>query len=293
MHMLSLWKRFVASCLDKLTILFIFVIVMLFVQYTPFTAAGKLGIYVAELSMAPSNYEYLDLSGHSSFNTDSGVSEYYQLRERIENAQIGEQSAKEVDLTITIWFVIINFIYFLTGELFMGASFFKHLFGGLLVNKEGEKLSKFSILVRNFLFFIILCLVVFLRFLLNTSYIFIVVIFFILFDFMVFTRKQNLLDVIIGSYLVSQKKVDRTISEKDALLENVKRYIDEEGETLNAEQREYYNDFNYSTKSKEDFASLKSNSPIYFTKDIEPSRNEERSICSVSGRDQIPVKLSR
>ena len=114
----------------------------------------------------------------------------------------------------------------------MGASLFKHLFGGVLVNKEGEKSSKYSILVRNFLFFIILCLVVFLRFLLNTSYIFIVVIFFILFDFMVFTRKRNLLDVITGSYLVSQKKVDRTISEKDALLENVKRYIDEEGETL-------------------------------------------------------------
>ena len=278
MHMLSLWKRFVASCLDKLTILFIFVIVMLFVQYTPFTAAGKLGIYVAELSMVPSNYEYLDLSGQSTFNTDSGVSEYYQLRERIDNAQIGEQSAKEVDLTITIWFIIINFLYFLTCELFMGASLFKHLFGGVLVNKEGEKLSKYSILVRNFLFFIILCLVVLLRFLLNTSYVFIVVIFFILFDFMVFTRKRNLLDVITGSYLVSQKNVDQTIPEKEALIENVKRYTDEDGETLEAEQREYYNAFNYNTESKENFASLKSSSPIYYTKDIEPSRNEERSI---------------
>ena len=136
--MMLLWKRFVASVLDKIAILIIFVLVMLFIQYTPYTASGHMGRYIGMMSIPPSHYDNIDKVPKERESKTIEISEYYQKQEAYNLSKEGKQTCLVLDLTITIWFIIINVLYYLLSELIVGASFFKALLGGKLYDYDGE-----------------------------------------------------------------------------------------------------------------------------------------------------------
>ena len=215
-----LWKRFVASVLDKIAILIIFVLVMLFIQYTPYTASGHMGRYIGMMSIPPSHYDNIDKVPKERESKTIEISEYYQKQEAYNLSKEGKQTCLVLDLTITIWFIIINVLYYLLSELIVGASFFKALLGGKLYDYDGNKLGASQIIQRNFLFGFILGLSVLLRFILNINYIITLIMFFILYDIYIFKSKQNILDKLTRCYLLGKPyslNKDNTIKETNLL----------------------------------------------------------------------------
>lgn len=204
---LSLWKRFIASILDKVCIFFLWVMLLNFVVYTPYTASGKLGTYSCLITIPPSNYEYIDIGAKNRQRhpeNNYGVSEGYRSLQELDLANMKPEKAKDTDIKITIWFILTNFIYYLLGEILCGASFFKRIFGGTLAGADGSEVKKSRLLVRNIALGIILTLCVLLHFLLNISYLLIVITFFIIFELPLFRTRQNCLDKVFGNYLVKR-----------------------------------------------------------------------------------------
>lgn len=198
---MPLWKRFVASTLDKIAILIFFALAMFFIQYTPYTAAGRIGRFVGMMSIPPSHYENIDMVSIDRGSATKNTSDYFQKREAYDLSREGIQTCKELDLTITIWFIFINVLYYLIGELIVGASFCKALLGGRLFDYKGNRITALHILLRNILFCLILIIFVALRFGLNISYFITIILFFLLYDSSLFKSKQNLLDIITKCYL--------------------------------------------------------------------------------------------
>ncbi len=203
--MMPLWKRLISSILDKITILILFVLVMMFIQYTPYTAAGHLGRYVGMMSIPPSHYENIDKVSINKSPKTRDTSEYFQKRSSYDMSNEKTQSCRELDLTITIWFVFINILYFLVGELLLGASLFKAIMGGKLSDYNGNKLTALQILSRNIVFGLILIVFVVLRFVLNISYLITIFFFFFIYDSIIFKSKQNVLDKITKCYIKGKK----------------------------------------------------------------------------------------
>ncbi len=125
---LPLWKRFIASILDKVCILVLWFVLLNYVAYTPYTAAGKLGTYSYLVTISPSNYEYIDIGSKNrqgASENNYGVSEWYRALQELDLASMKQETTKDVDITITFWFILANLIYFLLGELLCVVSFFK------------------------------------------------------------------------------------------------------------------------------------------------------------------------
>ena len=121
------------------------------------------------MSAPPSHYENIDISmKNSPKKTDT--SEYFQKRRSYDLSREKKETCKELDLTITIWFIIINILYYFVGELLFGASFFKAILGGKLTDYNGDKLTALQILLRNIVLGFILIAFVVLRFVLNINY---------------------------------------------------------------------------------------------------------------------------
>ncbi len=225
---LPLWKRFIASILDKVCILVLWFVLLNYVAYTPYTAAGKLGTYSYLVTISPSNYEYIDIGSKNrqgASENNYGVSEWYRALQELDLASMKQETTKDVDITITFWFILANLIYFLLGELLCGASFFKSLFGGVVVDDDGCKLEKNRYLVRNIAFVIILTACVLLHFLLNISYLFVVVVFFIVFEFSLFKNRQNLLDKLFDCYLVTKKSLNGEVGDTNRVTTNQQKEI--------------------------------------------------------------------
>ena len=174
---------------------------MWFIQYTPYSAAGHLGRYVGMMSISPSHYENIDMISIDRGSMPKATSDYFQEREASDLSKEGKQTCKELDLTITMWFIFINVLYFLISELIFGASFCKAILGGKLYDYNGNRLTPAQILLRNILFCFILIISIILRFILNINYFITIILFFLLYDYSVFKSKQNLLDKISKCYL--------------------------------------------------------------------------------------------
>ena len=177
------------------------------VVYTPYTASGKLGTYLYIITIPPSNYKYIDIGKKKSqwsSNNNYGVSSGYRALKELDLVSMKPETTKDTDIKITFWFILANLIYYLLGEILCGASFFNRIFGGVIVEYDGSEVEKSRLLVRNIAFSVILTSCVLFHFLLNISYLLITIIFFILFEFTLFTIRQNYLDKLFDNYLVNR-----------------------------------------------------------------------------------------
>jgi len=175
MNEMTLFKRLIASVIDKLLIIILFLITS-FLVLGPWVAPGKLGIYVALLNIKFSNYDYI---------TD----------------------ASNVDVLFTSIFLILNFLYYVIFECYLGASLGKYLFGGQIINEDNVRINssiavgRSSILVASAVIFILA------RNLLNVSYLPIIVLFFVILDLpiLIGVKRQSLLDIVTKTFVIKKK----------------------------------------------------------------------------------------
>lgn len=102
---------------------------------------------------------------------------------------------KRFDLKITFSFILLNIIYYLACEFKLKASFGKFLLGGVLIDNFGDKISMNDILIRAFSAAVLMTLFVGLRFLFDTNYFWIILLFFFVIDIPIFFYAKSLIDI--------------------------------------------------------------------------------------------------
>lgn len=203
---MPLFRRFVGSMIDKILLLIIFIVGYLFIS--PYGAPGKLGTYHGLLSASPNVYEYIDKAEMKRYNSgkySEGISKEFQDRERLENKPPHIGSTKELDMSITFSFILLNLIYYVLFESILSASLGKFVFRGKLQNCNNEKVSFVRVFARAFcggLFMTIA--VLFLHFQLGLSYYYVFLLFFFVMDIPVLFVKRSLLDICTGTKYVQR-----------------------------------------------------------------------------------------
>ena len=197
-------QRLVGSLIDKILILVLFVVG--YMTISPYGAAGKLGTYFGLRSTSPSTYEYIDRINMNKYQ--SGLYfEYYddidkdfqdKARQTEEPPHIG--STLELDMKITISFILLNLIYYILFECLYAASPGKRLWGGIIIDGKHNRIGYGKVLARALFFAILMLFTVYilhLQFDLCNSIV--VIIFFLLMDIPVLITKRSLLDMCTGT----------------------------------------------------------------------------------------------
>ena len=167
----NILRRTFSFLVDKVLILLLFIIVV--VSPSPYWAAGALGTYSVILKMSPSHYYSQDLYSN--------------------------------DLYFTVYFIIVNFIYYLLSECWLKSSFGKYICGLIIVSKDMHKISLQSTIKRCSLLLLFIVLAVSIRFVFDTNYIITSILFFLIIDIPALIHGQSILDLVTNTYVVKKK----------------------------------------------------------------------------------------
>ncbi len=173
MELMSLTKRFLGSAIDKVFILILYP-TLLSLFFGGFKTASMLGTFVGSgLISSPSSQTY--------------VEEYIRKT---------TPSTSEIDFYVVITFVIFNLLYYTIFEFWLKASLGKKIFGGALVDSNNDKIKIIDVLMRNCIVLILMVIFSRFRYYLDTSYIVIIILFFMIVDIPVYFKKKSLIDII-------------------------------------------------------------------------------------------------
>lgn len=235
---MPLFKRFIGSFRDKVLILIIFFIGLSIVEGVR-QAQTKGFTYLTLLIFSPSDYSYikpdiLHVIDYGYLMEYSPQSEK-ELQEKYENTDV-ERMVTSFDLTITFSFILLNLLYYLLSEIFLGASVGKHRMKGRLVdNLLGERITTSDAFKRAIIGGFLMSLAVGIRFLFDTSYIIVIIMFFIIIDIPLFFGRRSLIDILSkstyvecqsddskgsGEIVVVEEKKEATLIKTEKMLEN-------------------------------------------------------------------------
>lgn len=177
---LPLFRRFIGSVIDKVLIIVLFIGILILIN--PFGSSRLLGYYFVILQTSPIEY------------------------------------MKSLDIQITSWLILFNFIYFLFFEYFFSASLGKRLLGGIIIEDRDSlrKMSFLKVAMRRLLSALFSFLAVWLlHFICGLSYILVLFIYLLLVDIPVLFCKLSLLDLCSGTICVRKDRKLQLYQNKD------------------------------------------------------------------------------
>lgn len=167
----NILRRTFSFLVDRVLILLLFIIIV--VSISPYWAPGALGTYSAILEMSPSHYYSQDLYSN--------------------------------DLYFTVYFIVVNFVYYLLSECWLKSSFGKYICGLIIVSKDMHKISLQVAIKRCSLLLLFIVLAVSIRFVFDTNYIITSILFFLIIDIPALIHGQSILDLVTNTYVVKKK----------------------------------------------------------------------------------------
>lgn len=206
---MPLFSRFMSSMVDKFLILVIFV--SGFAIISPYGASGKLGKYMGIRNTAPSTYEYIDRINMDRYQNGEYYVYYEDVdRDYLEKAWATEDiphigAIKELDMNITISFILLNLLYYTLFECLIAASPGKRMGRGKLVDGNQNRIGYGRVFLRALYSTILMLFCVFvLHFQLDLCNTIIVIIFFLIMDIPVLFTKRSLLDILTGTTYINR-----------------------------------------------------------------------------------------
>lgn len=175
---MNIFERFFGSLLDKIFIMFLFVIIM-FVLFQ-YSCLKYCGTFCGLLNVSPSHYDVI---------------------ERFRNDPI---SLLQIDITVVTVFGIVNLIYYYICELRLHASLGKYLLGGICFTDEDNVISNSEAAKRTLYLGLFMFAAVFIRQYIDVTYNFVIVVFFIVMDVPIFFGGDSLLDIITNTEYLSR-----------------------------------------------------------------------------------------
>lgn len=194
-----LGRRLLGTIIDKIAILAICFIVILFICIFDSNFTGELGIFSALFHMTTDNVHSVAI-GHVMPNyPDDYMSQHqYEIDEYF-------MYLFGLELKITSIFVLINLFYYVLCELIISSSVGKKMCRLRLISAPYDSMAKISpskIFFRAFCFLLIVGGIIALRWVVGFNYYVVIILFFLIMDLPVFFKRQSLLDLVSRSKLL-------------------------------------------------------------------------------------------
>ena len=174
---MNLFKRVIASVIDKFLILIAFVFVSFLLLGV--NALSKLGVYATLLGVSPDVYVYPTMVAYSPY---------------------------DLDFQVTALFVVLNIIYYFVSEYFLKATVGKYMLGGVIVDSNEKNIDTAKIVKRCSMLIIMMLIAIIIRWMFNTTYWTVIIIFFLVNDLpvLLMNSRQSMVDFLSSTFLVTK-----------------------------------------------------------------------------------------
>lgn len=172
------WRRLIGTFIDKTLVLVTFYLISLAIS--PFGAPNYLGIYAALFSTNPNNYDYM------------------------------LEPCWEIDVFVTVFFVVWNLLYYILCEYKLGISLGNRIMGGQILDIEDNPIS-LGMIIQRALCALALMAGVYLLFhvMMKLPNVLVVISFFAILDSLTLFKGYNLIDKMTETqYTMRNKKTN-------------------------------------------------------------------------------------
>lgn len=208
-------RRLIGSLIDKFIIVILFVIVSL--SISPYVMPGRLGVYYALMDESPSKYEFIDkqaaIKGFLGQDGDIANFDLYD-NELLAHPELMEPFKNQTfywDIKISSIFLLVNFLYYVLSVMSLSSTPGYELMGLTIVNSERKRIREGIAIKRGMIILGLSIIAILARFQFNTSYILIIVLYFVFVDIPVFVdnERRSLIDIFSNTYVVKKQKDKR------------------------------------------------------------------------------------
>lgn len=204
MNIVSLQRRLVSTIIDKIVILFLFVVVaIIFCSGAP---GAELGTFTYLTSKAYNEMETEKTLWDHSMELNQFMKENgYAVQPMSDDGY--ERYKTEMDVYQKyLWiFIIVNLLYYLLCELVFKASLGKRMLKCKVQTKDGGEMKKSDVFKRTGILAALFILSVFLQRALGMNALITSLLFFGILDFTVFTKRMSLVDKLSDTLVIKQK----------------------------------------------------------------------------------------
>lgn len=200
MNIVSLRRRFASTIIDKVLILFLFVIfAMIFCSGSP---GAELGTFTGNISR---KYKEIE-SKRTIYEQQKDIERF--MKENGYNYNDTDQEYEHYKTPMDVYhkhiliFIIVNLLYYLLCEYFFKASLGKKFLRCKICKKDGSEIGKYDMFSRVGILGALLLLAVALQIILNLNVYTTSILFFGILDYTVFTKQQSLVDKYSETYVV-------------------------------------------------------------------------------------------
>ena len=222
-----LFKRFWASVVDKVLIIIITGLIILLTTAVYQDYIGYLGTYSAFFHMSVQQIYYAAIGNVMGSYPGDRIAQHQIEIDNCYNNYIW------LDILYTLQFVAINIIYYYFSERKWGASICKHVFGMVLVSTKShkirERIGHSQVLLRTFIFLLLMLGMIALRWLLGINYYGVILIFFLLLDCPIILTGNSLIDILSFTKLIFTK-------EQSIIIENTDTHIKKEKPAVSSDE---------------------------------------------------------
>ena len=205
MNIVSLTRRLFGTVIDIVLISSLFVIVSL--TFSEGHPGGGLGTFMGLLNRGYNKIESVKTMHeqhveNTKFMKENGLPVYDYKDDELDF----NNTAQEVYNKYLIIFILVNLVYYGTSEFFFRASLGKRLLKCRVCKSDGSIIDNRDVFQRLGLLATLMMLSVAVEMTLNLNAYITSVLFFLALDFMVFTRRQSLIDKYSDTYVIKINK---------------------------------------------------------------------------------------
>lgn len=197
-------KKFFAGVIDRIMIAIMFFIITM-AYFGIYGSSGYMGSYsVIAVETHPSNYAYMPPINHNS--SSYGVSDGYNKLKALEQADKGLDTYYELDSYMTTIFILTNILHLL-----LAGAIFKSTIGERIcrlktVDNEGDLLDVVSFIKKSVILGVVLYVFVQIRDIVDTTYLSVSILFFIINWGLIIYKKKSLVDLLSKSNVIGKNE---------------------------------------------------------------------------------------
>lgn len=208
-------RRLIAGIFDRLIVLGLF-IAIIHIKYGMFITYTIAGTYQGGCVLGrPSNYQYINTLQESVYEqktSNTEVSPYFKAQQALWCSNHDDMTINDIDFDLTSLFIIANMLYFTTCFVLLKKSIFEMICGINFVQNNNLPANRLYLLYRALIYLVIILFFIGLRFLFNSTYLNMSIIFLLINWLLIILTDKSLFDIFSFTKMTNSKWFNGNIS---------------------------------------------------------------------------------
>lgn len=204
-------RRLIAGIFDRLIVLGLFIVIV-HIKYGMFITYTIAGTYQGGCVLGrPSSYQHISTLQESVYEqktSNTEVSPYFKAQQALWCSNHDDMTINDIDFDLTSLFIIANMLYFTTCFVLLKKSIFEMICGINFIQNNNLPANRLYLLYRALIYLVIILFFIGLRFLFDSTYLNMSIIFLLINWLLIILTDKSLFDIFSFTKMANSKWIN-------------------------------------------------------------------------------------